>query len=133
MVRDHSLISASGWSTAFSTARFIDLAYPAYVPTGAIVSGATMNFSYRSLDASGTLCYYIETYSGAALLATHGSPSAPISCNGSASYVSDSISLAEVAAAGEANDLTIRIYMRDSAGARSQINAAILGVDYSVP
>ena len=133
MVRDQSFISGAGWGTAFSGVRFIEFTYPAYVPAGATVTSATLRFSYRSLDAAGTLCYYAETYNGATLLATHGSSAAPISCNATASYISDVLTLAEIDSVEEANHLTIRIYMRDLAGARSQVNAAILGVDYSVP
>jgi hypothetical protein len=133
VVRDHSLISASGWGTSFSSTRYLDLTYPAYVAAGAIVDGATLDLSYRSLDGAGTLCYYIEVYNGPALMATHGSAGAPISCNSGPAYAADSIDLSEIASADAANHLTILIYMRDSAGARSQINAAILAVNYSVP
>ena len=31
------------------------------------------------------------------------------------------------------NDLTLRFYFRDSAGGRSQINGAVLSIDYQVP
>jgi fibronectin-binding autotransporter adhesin len=132
LVRDHSLISASGWGTSFSATRYVALTYPAYLPPSAFVSGATINFSYRSLDGAGTLCYYIETYDGATLLATHGSATSPISCNSGSSYAVDSIDLGEIDSADAADNLTIRIYMRDSAGSRSQINGAVLGIDYSV-
>jgi hypothetical protein len=132
-VRDHSLISASGWGTDFDTNRYIDVAYPAYVPAGAVISEVTLHFSYRSLDSLGTTCFYLETYSGATLLATHGSATTPLSCNAGSSYVMDDVSLAEVDTVAEANDLTIRILMRNSAAARSQINLAVLTFDYSVP
>ncbi|HEY8136071.1 MAG TPA: cadherin-like domain-containing protein, partial [Candidatus Limnocylindrales bacterium] len=132
-VRDHSLISTSGWGTSFESSRFLDLTYPAYVAAGAIVDGATLNLSYRSLDGAGTLCYYIEVYNGSTLMATHGSAGAPISCNSGPAYAADAIDLSEIVSADAANHVTIRIYMRDSAGARSQINGAMLAVSYSVP
>ncbi len=132
-VRDHSLISASGWDTSFSTTRYIGFAFPGYVPTGSVMTEAVFNFSYRSLDAAGTICFYVEVYEGASLLATHGSAGSPVSCNSTGSYVSDAVALPEIDSPAKANALTVRVYMRDSAGARSQINLATLAVDYYLP
>ena len=132
-MRDHSLISGSGWGTSFDSGRYLALTFPAYVPTGAEVSGATFRFAYRSLDGAGTTCYYIDVYSGGSLIGSHGSPGAPVSCNSGGGYVSDSISLPEVDSVAIANDVTVRVYMTNSAGARSQVNLGTLGVDWDLP
>ena len=132
-VRDHSLISGSGWDSSFSSGRYLGFTFPSYVPVGSVVTDVSFHFSYRSLDAAGTSCYYVEVYEGATLLATHGSPSSPVSCNSGGSYAVDVIALPEVDTAAEANALTVRVYMRDSAGARSQINLATLRSDYYLP
>jgi len=131
-IRDHSLISNTGWGTSFSGSRYMDFTFPPYVPAGSTVTAATFHFSYRSLDAAGTECYYVEVYQGATFLGSHGSAGSPVSCNGGAGYVTDNISLPEVDTYGEANQLTVRVYMRDSAGAQSQINLATLTVNYSL-
>jgi autotransporter-associated beta strand protein len=133
IVRDHSLISVAGWPTSFSTGRYLDFSFPAYVAAGSVVTGATFNISYRSLDAAGTTCYYVETYVEGALLAVHGSAGAPLSCNSGAGYVTDAVSLPEIDSATRADALTVRVYMRDSAGARSQISLATLAVNYYLP
>jgi VCBS repeat-containing protein len=132
-IRDHALISGSGWDTSFSASRYVEFSFPPYVAAGSTVTDATFHFAYRSLDAAGTECYYVEVYRNAALLGTHGSPAAPISCNGTASYVTDDLSLPEVDRVARANRLTVRVYMSDSAGAQSQINLAKLTVNYYLP
>ena len=133
IIRDHSLISASGWSTSFSTLRYLGFSFPAYVAAGSVVSGASFHISYRSLDAAGTTCYYIETYMNAELLAAHGSAGSPLSCNSGGSYLTDAVALPEINSAARADAVTVRVYMRDSAGARSQIQLATLTVDYYLP
>ncbi len=131
-IRDHSLISTTGWGTSFSGSRYLDFSFPAYVALGSVVTDATFRFAYRSLDAAGTECYYFEVYQGASLLGTHGSAGSPVSCNSGSGYVTDAVSLPEVDTAAEANALTVRVYLRDSAGARSQVNLATLTVNYSL-
>ena len=133
VVRDHSLISDTGWGTSFDSSRYLDLTFPPYVAGGATVTGATFDFAYRSLDGAGTTCYYVEVYSGGSLIGSHGSGASPVSCNGAGSYVSDSISLPEVSSVAVANDLTVRVFMSNSAGARSQINLGTLSVDWYLP
>ena len=133
VVRDHSMISAAGWPTTFSPASYLVLAFPAYVPSGAIVSGATFHFSYRSLDAAGATCLYIELYSAGVLIGSHGSAVAPASCNSTTAYVEAAITLSEVNSVAVANDLTVRVYMSNSAGARSQVNLGSLALDWDLP
>ena len=76
--------------------------------------------------------YYFEVYQGATLLGTHGSAGSPVSCNSGSGYVTDNVTLSEVDIVAEANDLTVRVFMRDSAGAQSQVNLATLSVNYSL-
>jgi len=133
VVRDHSLISGSGWPTTFSPTSYLDLDFPGYVPSGATVSGATFHFAYRSLDGSGTTCMYIEVYSAGALIGAHGSAGAPASCNSTSGYVEATIDLPETNTVAKANDITVRVFMSNSAGARSQINLGTLAVDWYLP
>ncbi len=133
VVRDHALISTSGWGTSFDAARYLELDYPRYVPVGAMVGGATVHFGYRSLDGAGTTCYYVEVYADGLLAGTHGSPGSPVSCNSAGAYVTDDISLPEIDTVAEANDVSVRVFMANSAGARAQIERATLGVDWYLP
>ena len=127
-VSDGAYISSSGWSTSFVGSRYLDLTFPAYVPAGSLVTGATFRHEYRSATAGDTTCYYFEVYSGATLLATHGSAGAPVSCNSTSSYVSDAIALPEVDTVAETNLLTIRMYVKNSGGRQSAHRTADLGI-----
>jgi hypothetical protein len=102
----------SSWATAFSASRYLKLTFPSYVPAGATVSGATFTNSYKlTATASGrSACYYIEVYSGATLIGTHGSTGAPISCNSTASYVTDPVSLPEINTPARANGAIVKMY-----------------------
>jgi hypothetical protein len=130
-VSDGAYISSTGWSTSFDSSRYLDLTFPAYVPTGSVVTGGTFRHSYRSATGGDTTCYYFEVYNGATLLATHGSSGSPVSCNAGTTYVTDVISLPEVNTVAEANNLTVRLYVSNSGGRRSLHQLATLGVDYS--
>ncbi len=91
--------SSTGWSTSFSASRYLRLRFPAYVPAGSVVTGATFTHTYRSETAGDTTCYYVEVYRGSTLLATHGSVASPVSCNATTSWATDAVSLPEVSSA----------------------------------
>ncbi len=132
-VYDHSLISGSGWGPTFSGSSYLEMSFPPYVQSDAEFSVATLHFSYRSLDGAGTTCYYVEVYSGGSLIGSHGDSGSPISCNSGNAYATDDVLLTEIDSVAAANDVTVRIYMSNSAGARSQIDMATLGVDWFLP
>jgi hypothetical protein len=124
--------SAGNWPTSFSTSRYLKLAFPSYVPSGAPVNSVTFKHSYRSATL-GTTCFYFEVYSGSTLIGTHGSPASPVSCNSSSlNYVTDTVSLPEVSSAALANTVTIKMYLRNSAalGGASQHDLAELRITY---
>jgi hypothetical protein len=129
---DAGYVSASSWPTSFDPSRYLKLTFPAYVPTGAVVAGATFRHSYHSKTAGDTTCYYFEVYDGATLLATHGSAAAPVSCNATTSYVTDTVALPEIEAAAIANAVTIVLYIRSSGGGRSVHELATLSINYSL-
>ncbi len=124
-------LSASNWPGAFDSNRYLSLTFPAYVPAGSVVTGATFRHSYRSATIGDTTCYFIAVYDGGSLLATHGSSGSPVSCNATASFVTDTVSLPEIATVAAANDATIVLYVWNSGGRRSLHKLASLGVDYS--
>jgi hypothetical protein len=123
--------SANSWQSSFSASRYLKLSFPAYVPGGAPVNAVSFDHSYRSATL-GTTCYYLEVYSGASLIGTHGSSGSPVSCNASASsYVTDTVSLPEVNTAAIANGVTVKMYVRNSTGLnRSQHDLAKLQITY---
>ena len=122
--------SAANWTNAFSATRYLQFAFPAYLPSGATVTGATFTHAYRSATA-GTTCDYIEVYAGATLIGTHGSSGAPYSCNASTvTFVTDSVSLPEVNTDSEANTLFVRVYVRNSSSRRSVDDVDTVTVTY---
>ena len=130
-VTSSAFVSSSGWSPSFSPSRYLKLTFPDYVPAGSLVTGATFRHRYRSEIPGDTTCYYFEVYDGATLLATHGSAATPVSCNATASFASDTVSLPEIDTASKADDAVIMLYIRNSGGGRSVHQLATLGVDYS--
>jgi VCBS repeat-containing protein len=128
-VNTTAYVSSSAWTASFGSTRYLDFSFPAYVAAGSTVEGATFRHSYRSYT-TGTTCYYFEVYSGGSLIGSHGSSGAPVSCNSGSSYVTDTVSLPEVDSMSRANSITIRLYVRNSAGGRSEHSLATLGVTY---
>jgi hypothetical protein len=123
--------STNNWQTSFSGSRYLELGFPAYVPSGAPVSDVSFSHAYRSATL-GTTCFYFEVYSGTDLIGTHGSSGSPVSCNSSTStYVTDTVSLPEVDTAAEADDLSVRLYVRNSTGlSASQHDLAQVEITY---
>ena len=124
-------VSASDWLPTFDPTRYLALTFPPYVPSGSTVTGATFRHSYRSEIAGDTTCYYFEVYDGATLLATHGSPATPVSCTGLDLRDRHDL-VAQIDTAAKANDVTVRLYVRNSSGHHSVDRLATLGVDYSL-
>ena len=106
----------TSWPTTSSSTRYLQATFPAYVPAGATVSGATLRHSYRAAATGNNACWYAELYSGGTLLATYGSAAAPVGCNSTTTYATDSLSLPAVNTVARANALTVRLIFRGSGG-----------------
>jgi hypothetical protein len=122
--------SASAFLATFSASRYIKFTFDPGVPAGAVITAASLDFYYRSSTGSDTACWYMETYNGATLLATHGSSGSTISCNATASFSSDNVSLPEVSTVANANSLTVKVYMDDTLLQKTQIDLARLNLNY---
>jgi hypothetical protein len=73
----------------------------------------------------------METYNGLTLLGTHGSAGTPISCNtGNTTFSTDNVVLSELTTVANANNLTIKVYMKESGNKKTQIDLARLNVNY---
>lgn len=124
--------SKANWPTAYATTKYISYTFPASLPAGATINSVTLTNSYRPQAAS-TLCYYFEVYSGATLLASHGSSSSDVSCNtSSTTFVTDSISLPEVNTVALANAVTVKMYMKTGPGKPSQQDVVTLALNWSL-
>ena len=106
--------SDSSWLTAFNSARYLKLTYPSYVPSGSTISSVAFAHGYRATSATGQACVYYEILQGATVLATKGSAASPYSCTGT-TYVTDSFNVPEIDTVAEANNVAVKIYVRNSA------------------
>lgn len=123
--------SAANWSSSFAASRYLKYTFPAYVPNGATVTGASFTHRYRS-SGSGSVCWYFEVLSGSTVIGTHGSAAAPINCNSSTStYQQDTVSLPEIDSVAEANTAVVKVYMRNASSRKSTIDLAQLQLSYS--
>lgn len=123
--------SITNWSTSFSASRYLLIKFPAYVPSGATVTGASFKQEYRS-DSAGTTCVYFEVLAGSTVIGTHGSAGSPLSCSSSTTtYTTDDIALPEATTVAQANDLRIKLYVRNSSGKRSAHDLVHLTVTYA--
>jgi hypothetical protein len=111
---DGQAYTTSGWGTSFNTGRLLTLTFPGYVPAGSTITSASFIHSYKPVTTGDNACWYFEVYNGATLIGTHGSAASPVSCNSTASYVTDTVSVPEVDTVAEANAAVVKVYMKIS-------------------
>lgn len=117
-------------ATAFSATRYVKFTPNQVLPTGATISSAQVQFAYKSATASDTTCWYFEAYDGATLIGTHGSSAAPVSCNATTSYVTNTVSLPELTTAAAASNLVLKVYLRNSGSRKASIELVQVDVGY---
>lgn len=124
--------SAGSWATTFSTTRYLKLAFPSYVPSGATVNSVALKHAYRSATSGASVCYYFEVYSGSTLIGTHGSSANPVSCNSSsATWQTDTVPLPEVTSVSAADNLVVKLYANRSSSGKSQHDLAQLQLTFT--
>ena len=129
-----ALSTGADWMTSFQANRYLQVTFPAYVPVGATVTGATLRHAYRPVANGNTACWYAEAYSGGALIGTYGSSAAPAGCSAdNAAYATNSVTMPEVNSPARANDLTVRLYFRGSSNGnkRTQHDLTDVSISYS--
>ena len=117
-------------ATTFNAARYLKFTPNQAVPTGAAISGAQVQFGYKSATAGDTTCWYFEVYSGTTLIGTHGSSGTPVSCNATTSYVTNTVSLPEVDTDAEANNLVLKAYLRNSGSRKASVELVQIDLSY---
>jgi hypothetical protein len=117
-------------ATAFNAARYLKFMPNQVVPSGAAITSAQVQFSYRSATAGDTTCWYFEVYNGATLIGTHGSSGTPVSCNSTTSYVTDPVPIPEVDTGVEANNLVLKAYVRNSGSRKASVELVQVDLSY---
>jgi hypothetical protein len=117
-------------ATAFNAARYLKFTPNQAVPAGAAISGAQVQFAYKSATNGDTTCWYFEVYDGATLIGTHGSSGTPVSCNATTSYVTNTVSIPEVDIVAEADSLVLKAYLRNSGSRKASIELVQVDLSY---
>jgi len=106
---DGRFLTVSGWGTSFAGSQYVTWSFPTYVPSTAAITAFTFTHSFRA-GGPGTACMYFEVYSGATLLATHGSTSSPYCTSSTTTFRTDTFPLPEVNTPAKAANLVIKMY-----------------------
>lgn len=122
--------TVGNFATTFNAARYVKFTPNQVVPTGATISSAQVQFAYKSATAGDTTCWYVEVYNGTTLIGTHGSSGTPVSCNATTSYVTDPVSVPELNTAAAANNLVLKVYMRNSGARKASIELVQVDLNY---
>jgi predicted ribosomally synthesized peptide with SipW-like signal peptide len=123
---DGRTVATGAWDTAFAGGRYLAFDLGAPLPANVGVAGATFDLTLSSASPSGTMCLYAEARraSDDGLLAAYGGPGSPLACVAGTTPIAVAVPLPVVATTDAANDLRVRVYGRDSAGAPSVIDEA---------
>lgn len=121
---DGRTTTTGAWPTVATTTRWFEVNYPNPLPGGIAVSGATFDLTFSSAT-NNTTCVWFEVRrrSTGTVVNTHGSSASPVACTGAATSTT-STGLPLLVNTGLANDVRVRLYATNSAGAASVIDRA---------
>jgi hypothetical protein len=124
---DGLVTTTSAWLSAFASDRYVDFEFNDSLASGVATSGVGFDIAFASSGA-GEACFYFDVrrISTDATLATIGGPSAPVACMTGTTLTTFSVPLPAVVSTTIANDLRIRVFGRDSAGAPSVVDLATI-------
>ena len=123
--------TSSNWPTAFSTARYLKVTFPAYLPSSATVTSAQLVHTFRPTTSSATACFYFQVLQGTTVIATYGSTTTPFCATGAA-YTTNTIPMPALTTAALVNGAIVRMYVRTTNGGSTQHDQFRLDVGYSV-
>jgi hypothetical protein len=115
---DAVLYETGTWTAVFGATRYLDYDLIAVEPAGLAVSGATLNFRFASTASGGIACFILETrsISSGAVVGTHGTSGSPLGCVTGRTQTTFTRALPEISTTDLANDLRVRIFMREDTG-----------------
>jgi hypothetical protein len=130
---DNRLFTSAALTTAFSASRYVDVTLSSPFPTDIPVSAMALNLSMAE-TGGGTSCVYVEVRRAStnAVLGTEGSSSTPYACSSTTTQATTTSNLTYVTSSTDADDLMLRIFMRNSSSRRVTIDRAVVtGVTYT--
>jgi hypothetical protein len=118
----------------FTATRYLQVNQNAALPSNATPTSASFDFRYAAPGVLNSACFYFDVRRAStnAVLATHGSSASPIACSSSTSQQTFSTALPEVTSAAIANDLRVRVYIRDSLLGSTSVDQATVSVNTSL-
>ncbi len=122
--------TAGGWSNAYSATRYVTFDMSGGRAAGLSTSSVALQMDIGSDGGADTVCYYFEVYrkSTSTLIGTHGNSTTPAACVTGSTIQSTTTSLPEVTSTDIANDLSVKIFAKESANHSMRIDrVAITG------
>jgi hypothetical protein len=128
---DSTAYVTSTVTSSFNANEWVKFKFPTTVPTGADLTSASVSITYRS--GSGTTCFYYEVLNGSTVLQTVGSTGTPADCNSTGAFEAVPAQvLSSVDTPAEANNLTLKIYLRNSGSQTVQFDLIRMNTTWSV-
>ena len=129
---DAATLASGTWATTFSASRYVTFGFPDEAPSTATPTAASFALSYRAGASGSNSCWYFEVYDSTnALIGTHGSSGATISCNSSnVTYQTDTVPLAEINSGTRLNSLKVKVYFKSSTPSTVVFDLAKLSETY---
>ena len=116
------------WQTTYSSSRYVLLDYMGTLPAGLAVTSPTLRFDVSAAAAGNTLCFYfdlVKTSTGT-VVASHGSSATPVGCVTGTTITAYTTALPEITTTDIANDVTIKVYAKDSGSGAMRVDRAVL-------
>src|SRR5215217_2794328 len=120
--------ATSNWNNVYATNRYVSVAYLGTLPAGLTVTGAQFNLNLAANAGANTVCFYFEVIqtSTGTILGTHGTTTTPAGCVTGTTVTAVNTSLPEVTTTDVANDLTVKIYAKDTGKSSMRIDRGVV-------
>jgi predicted ribosomally synthesized peptide with SipW-like signal peptide len=127
-VTDGTYGTTSNWNNAYAANRYISTDYEDTLPAGLAVTGAQLQLNIAANAGANTICFYFEAIqtSTGTVLGTHGNSTTPAGCVTGTTVTAVNTSLPEVTSTDIANNLTIKIYAKDTGKSAMRIDRGVV-------
>ena len=125
---DGRLRTTSSVLSSFNAGRYLQFDYSPSLDGTRSVSSAGFSFRFAANASGNTSCFYFDVRrtSTGSVLATHGSSSSPVGCVTGTTQQTFTTMTPAVASAAIANDLSVRVFLRDSASGAVRVDMGTL-------
>jgi hypothetical protein len=131
---DGAMLVTSEWPSSFTSGRYLELRFPANLPTGAVVTAGELQHAFitnTSPGPTGTTCVYYEVWALGALVSTHNAGN-PTCTSSTSTPALDTVTLPALTDA-QANDLRIRVIGQNSRSKEASLELATVALTWSLP